>query len=116
MLGRARRALRAAAATRRARHRELPEALRRRVAALEERLRRPVLVRAARWPDLALRGRITQRAGTLVIEYRDPGAGYFWAYDLLAELLSYAERGHWELTARDRPPAAGHRRERGRNA
>jgi len=79
----------------------LPEELRRRVEALETNTGRLVVLRGAHWPDPGLRGRLSQRAGAIVLEYRDDVAGFFWHYDLIAELLDHAERGHLEATLRD---------------
>ncbi len=78
----------------------LPPALRVRLEAAS-RWGRPIGVRACRWPDPGLRGRVTRRAGAIVLEYRDDGAGYFWHLDLVAELLSYVEQGHFQLSLRD---------------
>lgn len=75
----------------------LPEPLAARIEAAARRWGRPILLRAARWPDARLRGRISQRAGALVLEYRDDGAGYFWHLDIISELLDYVEQGHFEV-------------------
>jgi hypothetical protein len=80
---------------------DLPEGLRARLAAVAETTGRPVLVLSRHWPDPRLRGRVTQRAGALVLEYRDEGAGYFWHLDLIAELLSYVEQGHLQISLHD---------------
>ena len=79
----------------------MPPALRVRLDAASRRLGRPILLRACRWPDPGLRGRVTRRAGAIVLEYRDDGAGYFWHLDLIAELLSYVEQGHLQFSLRD---------------
>ncbi len=83
---------------------ELPEPLQVRLEAVEQALRRPVVLRAAVWDDTALRGRLTRRAGALVLEYRDDGVGCFWRYDIIAELLDHVEQGHLELELRDDDP------------
>ncbi len=80
---------------------ELPEPLQARLEAAEGSLGRPVVVRAAVWDEPALRGRLTRRAGALVLEYRDDGVGCFWRYDIIAELLDHVEQGHLELELRD---------------
>jgi hypothetical protein len=33
------------------------------------------------------RGRITEKSGSFLVEYRDEGAGYFWHHDVIRELL-----------------------------
>lgn len=79
----------------------LPGPLRARVEAAVRRWGRPIILRAARWPDASLRGRLSQRAGALVLEYRDDGAGYFWHLDIIGELLHYVEQGIFEITLRE---------------
>jgi hypothetical protein len=83
---------------------ELPQPLQRRLEAAEKIAGRPLVVRAAVWSDPTLRGRLTRRAGTLVLEYRDDGLGCFWRYDIIAELLEHVEQGHLELELRDEIP------------
>ena len=77
--------------------RDLPEKLQRRITAIERLIRRKVIVRAARWPQPHLRGRIGERAGAVVVEYKDETAGYFWDIDLINELLDYVEQGCFEV-------------------
>ncbi len=79
----------------------LPDAMRRRVQALEKRLGRPIILRAARWPDAGLRGRVSRRHGALLVEYRDDVAGFFWHLDIIDELLTCIENGQLEVTLRD---------------
>lgn len=79
----------------------LPGPLRARVEAVVSHWGRPIILRAARWPDPTLRGRVSQRAGALVLEYRDDGAGYFWHLDIIGELLGYVEQGIFEITLRE---------------
>jgi len=79
----------------------LPEPLARRVKELAARLGRRIILRPRRWPDRRLRGRLQRLPGALVIEYRDDVAGYFWHYDIVSELLDYAEQGILEVEVRD---------------
>ncbi|MCX7599103.1 MAG: hypothetical protein N2512_09585 [Armatimonadetes bacterium] len=83
------------------REKEFPGPIMARVEAAARRWDRPIILRAARWPDHRLRGRVSQRAGALVLEYRDDGAGYFWHLDIVNELLNYVEQGHFQVTLRE---------------
>jgi hypothetical protein len=80
---------------------DLPDSLRARIEAAEVNLSRRIVLRGARWPDCALRGRVTHRTGLIVLEYRDDIAGYFWHYDIIGELLDHVEKGHFEVTLLD---------------
>ncbi len=82
---------------------DLPEKLRRRIRLAEERVGRRIIVRGAKWPDPTLRGRVSQRAGAIVIEYRDDVAGYFWHFDIINELLDHVVQGRFEISLTDRP-------------
>lgn len=79
----------------------LPGPIMARVKAAAGRWGRAIILRAARWPDANLRGRISQRAGALVLEYRDDGAGYFWHLDIISELLDYVDQGYFEIELRE---------------
>ena len=80
---------------------ELPDKLARRLEELERRLGRRVILRACRWPDPDLRGRIHSLPGAIVLEYRDDVAGFFWHYDIIAELITHAQAGVVEGEFRD---------------
>lgn len=81
---------------------DLPAELRRRVEAAERRLGRRLVLRGACWPDPTLRGRVSRRAGAVVLEYRDDVVGFFWHYDIIGELLDHVEKDRLEITLRDR--------------
>ena len=83
------------------RREDLPDSLRTRIEAVEKKLSRRIVLRGARWPDPALRGRVSHRSGLIVLEYRDDIAGYFWHYDIISELLGHVEKGHFEVTLLD---------------
>jgi hypothetical protein len=68
-------------------------AILREVAALEGQIGRRIALRAVREPDPSFRGRISERPGYLLVEYRDDTAGYFWHYDIIEELLRHLSRG-----------------------
>ena len=82
---------------------EVPKKIQRRIAAVERRIGRRIIVRGAKWPDPSLRGRVSERAGAIIIEYRDDVAGYFWHIDIISELLDHVEQGHFEISLTDRP-------------
>ena len=82
---------------------ELPDKIQRRLAEAERRAGRRIIVRGAKWPDPSLRGRVSQRAGAIIIEYRDDVAGYFWHIDIINELLDHVEEGRFEISLFDRP-------------
>ncbi|MBC7286666.1 MAG: hypothetical protein H5T86_01200 [Armatimonadetes bacterium] len=76
---------------------ELPESIRKRIAAIERRTGRRIFVRGAKWPDSRLKGRVSERAGAVIVEYRDETAGYFWHIDIIDELLDHVEQGQYEI-------------------
>jgi hypothetical protein len=53
----------------------------------------PIVLRAIQTPDPALLGRLTERPGYLLVEYRDRIGGYFWDLDALREVLRLAREG-----------------------
>jgi hypothetical protein len=69
-----------------------------RLASLERRLGKRLLLRGVRTPDAAFRGRVAERAHCLVIEYRDDLPGFFWHYEIIEELLDRVERGERSFT------------------
>jgi hypothetical protein len=69
-----------------------------RIATLERKLGKQVMLRGVRTLDSAFRGRVLDRAHCLVIEYRDDAPGYFWQYEIVEELLDRVERGERTIT------------------
>jgi hypothetical protein len=69
-----------------------------RVAALERRLGKRVILRAVRTLDAAFRGRVVDRSHSVLVEYRDDAPGYFWQYEIVEELLDRLERGEGNVT------------------
>jgi hypothetical protein len=67
--------------------------IRKRIAQLERLLGKRVVIRGARLRNPLFRGRIIQRPGRIIIEYRDDTAGYFWHYRIIEELLDHLEQG-----------------------
>jgi hypothetical protein len=59
----------------------------------QDALGRRIVLRALQWPDPALLGRLTERPGYLLVEYRDRVGGYFWDLDALREVLRHARAG-----------------------
>jgi len=66
---------------------------------IEARMRRieaatgkPVILRSVRSGCDCFRGRVIERAGCFVVEYRDETPGYFWHHDLIRELLACIEQ------------------------
>jgi len=73
------------------RHGTESPAIRRRIACLEDRLGKAVVIRGVRHRNRSFRGRILSRPGCFVVEYRDDIAGYFWHYEIIEELLNHLE-------------------------
>lgn len=63
----------------------------------------PIVIRGIRTPDRGLRGRVTPRAGYLLLEYQVAIAGYFWHVPIIEELLDRIERGEREIVLRETP-------------
>jgi hypothetical protein len=59
----------------------------------QDALGRRIVLRAIQAPDPALLGRLTERPGYLLVEYRDRVGGYFWDLDALREVLRRAREG-----------------------
>ena len=59
----------------------------------EEAMGRRIVVRAIQSPDPTLIGRISERGGYLLVEYRDRTSGYFWDLDALRTVLEAARGG-----------------------
>lgn len=68
-------------------------AINRRVADLERITGKPIIIRGTRLRNPLFRGRIVERSGCIIVEYRDDVAGYFWHYEIIEELLSRLEEG-----------------------
>lgn len=60
-----------------------------------------VLLRGVKSQDPALRGRVLQRTGHLLVEYRDDTAGYFWAEAIIERLLEAIIAGERDCALRD---------------
>ena len=52
-----------------------------------------IVLRAVQWSDSVLLGRIAERPGYLLVEYRDRIGGYFWDLDALREVLRLTREG-----------------------
>ena len=59
----------------------------------QDALGRRIVLRAIQAPDPALLGRLTDRPGYLLVEYRDRVGGYFWDLDALRLVLAQARAG-----------------------
>jgi hypothetical protein len=70
-----------------------PAEITERISRLEQALGRRVVLRGVRVPDPLFRGRVSERKGVVVLEYRDAEVGYFWHYDIIEELLLLAGQG-----------------------
>jgi len=57
-----------------------------------------IVLRGIKTPDPSVRGRISSRAGYLLLEYRDETAGYFWHHDIIRELLELVRQGQRDFT------------------
>lgn len=71
------------------------------VCEVEKAIGKPIVLRAIRTPEQELRGRITSRAGYVLLEYRDETAGYFWHHDIIRELLALVRQGHHDFVLYD---------------
>lgn len=65
---------------------------------VERQIGKPVTLRGIQSPELEFRGRITDRPGYILLEYRDEPAGYFWHYDTIRRLLTLAAEGQRNVT------------------
>jgi hypothetical protein len=52
-----------------------------------------IVLRVIQAPDPALLGRLSDRPGYLLVEYRDRVGGYFWDLDALRLVLGHARAG-----------------------
>jgi hypothetical protein len=64
---------------------------------VQQKLKRPVLVRGIRVPDPGFRGRLQVEPSRVLIEYQVAQSGYFWHIPIIEELLDRAAAGR--LTA-----------------
>jgi len=65
----------------------------RRIADIEAKLGRRLIVREVRTSEPELRGYVEVRATTVLVEYCAALPGYFWGYELLETLLDWVEAG-----------------------
>jgi hypothetical protein len=72
-------------------------------AEVERRIGMPIAIRGIRVSDAGLRGRVTPRAGYLLLEYQVEMAGYFWHAPIIEELLSRIDRGERRIVLRESP-------------
>ena len=68
----------------------------------ESRAGVPIVIRGVRTPDPAFRGRVTKKAGYLLLEYQVSQAGFFWHIPIIEELLRRIQAG--ETAAEIREP------------
>ncbi|MGQ9730727.1 MAG: hypothetical protein ACUVX8_05570 [Candidatus Zipacnadales bacterium] len=64
-----------------------------RIQRLEAVTGKRIIVRPVRSRCQCFRGRLTEKAQYIVLEYRDDVPGYFWHHDILHELLDCIEEG-----------------------
>lgn len=81
--------------------RDKPDEWERLRAETEQAIGEPIVLRPVQVPEPAFRGRITQRAGYVLVEYRDEISGYFWDLDALREMLRYVRQGRRNITVLD---------------
>ncbi len=65
---------------------------------VERQIGKPVILRGLQSPAPEFRGRITERPGYVLVEYRDDVAGYFWHYDTIRRLLALVAEGQRNVT------------------
>jgi len=63
-----------------------------RIHRIEELTGKPVVLRSVRPCCPCFRGRVTERGGSFLVEYRDETPGYFWHHGLIRELLTCIEQ------------------------
>jgi len=68
-----------------------------RVAALQLATGCRVVLRPVSTPDPAFRGSLRRRGRLITIEYHGRIAGFFWDYDIIEQLLTYAEAGRTDV-------------------
>ncbi len=61
----------------------------------------PIVIRGVRLSDPAFRGRVTRKAGFLLLEYQVSQAGYFWHIPIIEELLRRIQSGETEPQIRE---------------
>ena len=64
----------------------------------EDALGRRIVLRPIQSPEPGLLGRLLDRGGYLLVEYRDRTSGYFWDLDALRAVLRAACEGKTNLT------------------
>ena len=69
-----------------------------RIIQLERSTGKRILLRGIRETNPEFRGRITKRPLYYLLEYRDDEPGYFWHYDIVAELLDCLEQERVNVT------------------
>ena len=72
---------------------DVPPGLQKRLAEVEAKLGKPILLRAVRLPEQNVRGRVTDKGSHVLLEYRDDVPGFFWDVDIVRELLEAARAG-----------------------
>ena len=63
-----------------------------RISKLEELCGKRIVLRGVRTSNKHFRGRLVERNGYIVLEYRDDQPGYFWHYKIIEELLDLVEK------------------------
>lgn len=67
-----------------------------------ERLRgKRIVLRGMRTTNAHFRGRLIERNGYIVLQYRDDRPGYFWHYEIIEELLDLVEKQSGSITLYD---------------
>jgi hypothetical protein len=63
-----------------------------RIRKLEKLRGKRIVLRGVRTSNKHFRGRLVERHGYIVLEYRDDQPGYFWHYEIIEELLGLVEK------------------------
>ena len=64
-----------------------------RIQRIEARTGKRLILRSVRTRSAAFRGRVAERRGHIIVEFRDENPGYFWNHDVIRELLTCIEKG-----------------------
>jgi len=62
-----------------------------RIHRIERLTGKPVILRPVRPTCRCFRGRVAEKGGCFLVEYRDETSGYFWHHDVIRELLTCIE-------------------------
>jgi hypothetical protein len=82
-------------------NRSQPAGLQQSIRQAERAAGMPIVIKEVRVPDTAFRGRVTKKAGFLLLEYQVAQPGYFWHIPIIEELLRRIQAGESDAEIRE---------------